>query len=105
MMKLTRADDGYEGGCNKCEKLRIKDQKIRRAAKFCTNDPDSLFIEHDPIPVYEGGFREGVPITQIQVECMCNVGTFSEGTILRDKHNNRFQVCMNYDGRQQLMSI
>lgn len=85
--------------CN-CVKIRN-----HRNPQFGMSDPDSLFVEYDPLPFYDGGFRKGTSITQIQVECMCQVGTFSEGTILKDKNNNRFQVHASFDGKQQLMHL
>lgn len=94
-MILSR-DDNTE--C-KCVKLH------KRSPQFGISDPDSFTIEHDPLPFYDGGFRKGTIITQIQAECMCMVGTFSDGTILCDKSNNKFQICTNFDGKQQLMRL
>lgn len=99
---LARAEDGYNGVCTKCARPH---NSFKKSARFVLNDPDSLIIDYDPLPISEGGFRKGVYIPRSQVECMCQYQTFSDGTILVDKNNNKYQVCRTYDGRQELVLV
>ena len=99
--------------CEKCGKMILSKSdnikcncvNLHRSAQFLVSDPDSYYIERDPLSFYDGGFRKGTPITKIQAECMCDVGTFSDGTVLIDKHNTKFQVLRMFDGKQSLIRI
>lgn len=102
---MTLAKDD-KSGCPKCAKLhKIPRDIVRKAPNLNYVDPESLVIEYDPIPIYEGGLRKGAIIPRMQAECMCILGTFSEGTIIRDKNNNKFQVCADFSGRQRLLPL
>ena len=92
--------------CPKCAKLhKTPRQIIHKSPNLNYIDPESLVIEYDPIPIYEGGLRKGAIIPRMQAECMCTLGTFSEGTIVKDKHNNKFQVCADFSGKQRLLPL
>lgn len=99
---LSKAQDGYNAPCPKCDKMRVIHTK---SARFGYSDADSLFVESDPLPFYEGGFRKGVPITRVQADCMCTAGTFSDGTILVDKNCKRFIVKRRKNGGQTLIAL
>lgn len=69
------------------------------------HDTESFIVVKDPVPVDEGGFRKGTIITRIQADCMCQCGTFSDGTILQGNNNKRFQVATDLEGRQNLLPL
>lgn len=99
-MVFSKAQDGYNAPCN-CVKLHKKPRK----AELNFRDPDSYFIDYDPIPYLEGGFKKNAMITKIQAECMLGVGTFSEGTILRDRNNIHYQVNRDIEGKQRIIRL
>lgn len=94
-------DDNAPCKSEKCAKLR----KEPRHSPRTRYDPDSFIVVTDPIPVMEGGFKQGTTITQIQAECMCQVGSFTDGTILQSNRNRRYLVSTNLEGRQSLLPL
>lgn len=88
------------------EPLKCKCAKLRKSSGYHGHyDAESYFVVKDPLPVDEGGFRKGTLITSLQADCMCQVGTFSDGTILQSSHNRRYQVATNLEGKQSLLLL
>lgn len=101
-MIFSKAQDSYNAPCPKCAKIHR--ELYHKNATFNFSDPDSYFVESDPLDFYEGGFRKGATITRIQAESMCNVGSFDDGTILYDKDHNRYEA-RTEDGKQRLIRL
>ncbi len=100
-MVLSKAQDAYNSPCPKCSRAK---RSYSKNARFNYSDADSLFIENDPLDFYEGGFKKGTPITQVQVVAMCSMGSFTEGTTLYDRHNTHYKA-VTYRGKQRLIII
>jgi ribosomal protein L37AE/L43A len=102
-MILSKAQDGYNAPCPKCAKVN-EGFGYHKNARFNYTDADSFFIENDPLDFYEGGFRKGTAITHIQAECMCTVGSFTEGTVLTDKNHVQYKA-VTVEGKQSLVVL